>query len=283
MDDSNKEAKIVCFTINEDFVRHVCVAISSLLKNNPSSFFEIYVFHQGLDLIVQKRILDYYSPQNAKIKFKSTDSLLVSSFKVSGHAASVNYLRIYLAELLVEYSKVLYLDADLVIHSDISEIFDMDIKNYSLAAVACPNVDRSEVLEIPHENYFNSGVMLLNLTYWRDNNIVEKVEGFLRENPSKIHYWDQDALNAILHMNYLRLESKWNYIETSLSPQELSITDLKIIHFVGEHKPWNYFCQHPLKDQYFRYLRETPWPNFVFPEKKWSYKINKLFVRIWEK
>ena len=47
-----------------------------------------------------------------------------------------------------------------------------------------------------------------------------------------------------------------------------------IIHFVSKPKPWNYFCKHPLKWQYYKYLKETPFASFI---PKWNYADYKLY------
>jgi lipopolysaccharide biosynthesis glycosyltransferase len=98
---------------------------------------------------------------------------------------------------------------------------------------------------------------------------------------------DQDALNACFHSRRKRLAYRWNatwsfYREPLSIPVareaiELVRREARIIHFNGNSKPWSYFCDHPRKAEYYKYLRKTEWCDFV-PEDRTT--VNRLRKRV---
>ncbi|MFC3886623.1 glycosyltransferase family 8 protein [Bacillus songklensis] len=97
--------------------------------------------------------------------------------------------------------------------------------------------------------------MLINLQKWRENDIPVQVIQYTKDNPAKIDYMDQDALNAILHDKWLELDPKWNY--TTECMERLHIDNPAIIHFTSAKKPWN--SEHPFKQEYLKYLNSSLW------------------------
>ncbi|MFY7944385.1 MAG: glycosyltransferase family 8 protein, partial [Crocinitomicaceae bacterium] len=122
-------------------------------------------------------------------------------------------------------------------------------------------------LELRDSLYFNSGVMLINLRKWREENIESKFLEFINEKPEKIKYWDQDVLNFCLKNKWLRLPQKYNLTHFFFYPDvyppayfgmkqdefEKSVKDPIIIHFTSHQKPWIEGCKHPKKELYFQY------------------------------
>jgi lipopolysaccharide biosynthesis glycosyltransferase len=252
----NTESKIIriVFTIDRSYIAPLRAAITSLLVNNSAHQFIIY--------LISFSESDKFKPLTKSLASKFTNvsfelikanEKLVKGFKISGHGSSTNYLRIFLPELLAEADEVLYLDSDIIVVSDIAELLNVDISNMAAAAVPYVDAERSKTLNIPQEEYFNSGVIKINLKHWRENGITSQLVDFLKNNDSKIKYWDQDALSAVLAGRYLKLQSKWNFIDSTATDENLRQHEINIIHYAGIHKPWNPHCVHSLKSEYFKY------------------------------
>jgi lipopolysaccharide biosynthesis glycosyltransferase len=126
------------------------------------------------------------------------------------------------------------------------------------------------------DGYFNAGVLLIDLEQWRAIRAEEIVIDYIRRNPDRIMY-DQDALNACFHSCTKRLDYKWNvirpfYREPIALPLERAEIEAirreaRIIHFNGGSKPWSYFCDHPRRAEYQRYLHMTDWRDYVPPDR----------------
>jgi lipopolysaccharide biosynthesis glycosyltransferase len=256
MDDLAKKRINVCFTIEESYAQYVCVAISSMLKNNPSVFFSIHIFSLGLKKGIKTSIKSVLIDHtNHDLSFIDADVKLVQDFKVTLHASPVNYLRLFIASMLPQLDKILYLDCDIIVRSSLLELYEIDVSTVLFAAVPHKDLERSAVLDIGDDDYFNSGVLLINLIKWRQLNATDKLCDFILQHPAKIHYWDQDALSAVYYDAYLKLDEKWNFITSGIEPSELEKLDVRIIHFAGMHKPWSQYSNHSLKEEYHRYLK----------------------------
>ncbi|TKZ28416.1 glycosyltransferase family 8 protein, partial [Brachyspira catarrhinii] len=180
------------------------------------------------------------------------------------------YFRFFIAELLPQYDKVLYLDADLIIMDDLSKLYNFNIDDYAIGAIQDMNME----ISVKHENfitsknlnireyvlnilkkeslkYFNAGVLLLNLKKFREDNILNELLEFTEQN-SPLEFQDQDILNAVLEKRVKYLDSRWNLLKDldfyiSYQNDKNRIKEIKkrfknpgIIHYIGENKPWLY-------------------------------------------
>ena len=142
------------------------------------------------------------------------------------------WARCYLTEILPELDKVLYLDLDIYIDQDISQIWDIDIENYAVAGVVDFGAKLNFLPYIPHIGvYINSGVMLMNLKYWREHNITERIHQLL--NTYVLSYPDQDAINIVCYGHIKFLSHKWN------SNQSTGYHHRPIINHGIPYKPWH--------------------------------------------
>lgn len=233
-----------------------------------------------------------------EIEWISFEAEILQQFQVSHHVSHTAYYRLLLSEVLpTEFSKVLYLDCDLLVKGDLVELWQQELADQTLCAIpdiACPYVDATKGMtnfrkanpylasfqpiknytELgieSHAPYFNSGVMLIDLDRWRKNQISQKLIDCLRENERHIWCWDQYALNAVLHGQWKPLSLQWNmgthafeYPNAKYSPvdqQEFArmLDDPRIVHFTTEWKPWHYGVHHPYRNDFFHVLDQTVW------------------------
>ena len=164
----------------------------------------------------------------------------VSDLMTSHHITHTAYFRLLAGRLLPDYiQKVIYLDSDVLVKSDLSQLWSLPLDNdYCLAAVdiACPFIDAYETQQqkpeikksIPYlaaispvpnwkqlgleptQPYFNSGVMVLNLERWRRENIDLELLDCLRRNAAYVWCWDQYALNVVFAKQWSPLPARWN-------------------------------------------------------------------------
>jgi lipopolysaccharide biosynthesis glycosyltransferase len=120
------------------------------------------------------------------------------------------------------------------------------------------------LIGITEENeYFNSGVLLIDIPLWKAQRISEQCFDYLLKYPERIRFVDQCALNAVLKQNWKKLDWKFNVLYTWL-PEEATARQLKkfiedkyIIHFTL-HRPWNILCRNRFRTRYFKYLKASP-------------------------
>lgn len=269
----------IILATDNNFVQHCCVTMTSILKNNFDVVF--YLFTEGLT-DQNKKILNYHIDSlNGKLYICIVDNKIVSQFPMpsfmSSHISIATYYRLFSAEILPRsVNKAIYLDCDIVVNGSLLSLWNTDISNCALGAVYQSHQHNEEAykrLKIPSEDgYFNAGVLLMNIAYWRENNVTDRLFSFVKNNFNLIHAHDQDVLNAVLYKEVKVLDYIWNYRECFFDkrhydyPMKISynISDKSpvIIHYVSKPKPWSCACRHPLKNEYYKYLKYTPFNNF---------------------
>ena len=183
------------------------------------------------------------------------------------------FFRLKIASIKPELDKVLYLDSDLIVKTSLKPLWDEDIENYIIAAVENPGEPAKAMQkQFKTENYFNSGVLLINLKKWRENNIENELISYIDSQSSIIKtgdlpYGDQNILNVVLDKQVKYLHLKWNAIHTTcleqvaytrLEEMEEASCNPAIIHFTSSNKPWT-GLRHKHKATFYYYLFKTPW------------------------
>jgi lipopolysaccharide biosynthesis glycosyltransferase len=204
---------------------------------------------------------------------------------------SATLMKLLLPRHLAErYDKVLYLDADLTIHDDISSIFSLDTGATALAAVPSGRIwaDRSETdrraaeehfralgMTAPYR-YFNTGVILIDVDKWNRDDLGGRALGFIREHPGICRLPDEDALNAVLDGRIADLSPIWGMRPLRAGLRIMHrIACPVIVHHAGEHKPWRpygygrrLFEDRTAYRLYESFLAETPWDGWL--DEQWS-------------
>jgi lipopolysaccharide biosynthesis glycosyltransferase len=279
----NKLYKPICIVsiANNTYAQHLAVTFASLLKNTKGDVPEFFVISDELTTGNKNRLLETVNPFGATIEFLQMDRKFYEDESICHWMIHPVYIKIFIPELLPqEIEKVIYLDCDVIVEEDIYDLWNIDISGYHLAAVPdTTQLDRLSVLiGEAGKQYFNAGVMLLNLRKWREDNTLYSLQKFISENNEKLLYFEQDALNAIMYKKWLNIDVKWNMQPTFFrkdgkessnnSSLRHAIEKPYIIHYTGIRKPWHYITSHPLRNNYYKYLEFTPWrgfsPRFTF-------------------
>ena len=162
---------------------------------------------------------------------------------------------------------------------NITELYNENIENYSLAAIfekSTPSKIQKyfrEYLNLsPNSKYFNAGVLLIDLKKWIANNTTEKLFEYEKSYRNVIKLADQDILNKYFDNNYQVLPEKYNYMNET-SWKNLNIDKPIIRHFNGEIKPWQILPEYNTKllndiDIFWYYAQKTPFYEKLYNETK---------------
>lgn len=271
----NDPIEIVC-NVDDRYSRQCAVMLTSLLENNPDDVINIHVVTTYLTS-ASKRLLEAIVQRKyeCRLVIHKVDETLLSycPTRKNDYVSVTAYLRCFLPAILpASVHKVLYLDSDLVVLDKIRMLWDVDLTGKALAAVEDSGSGNPEPLirlRLPDNyTYFNSGVMVINLNYWRENNVLKKLMQYLKGFPERISENDQDLLNVCLWKSRILLPLRWNMQSGFLMKRPAcrpyaavksreEVRHTVIAHFVGKKKPWHRNCANPFASEYNRYLEMT--------------------------
>ncbi|WP_407535946.1 glycosyltransferase family 8 protein [Cetobacterium somerae] len=110
--------------------------------------------------------------------------------------------------------------------------------------------------------YFNAGVMVMDLKKLRENGKFLKTIDYCLNPDRELQLNEQDALNIIFENDYMINDIIWNYTHGNSEENSYDESEIGIVHFTGDMKPWDCRSYSPYKDLYWKYLNETPWKGF---------------------
>jgi|GEM_PF-2030346 lipopolysaccharide biosynthesis glycosyltransferase len=197
------------------------------------------------------------------------DGARLKKYPVRGHFSHALYAKLLLAELMPAISKVIYLDVDLLVMADISELWREKMNHAPVLAVSNPRYRFDPILSVPPDvNLLNSGVMVANLTQWRREDLQAKAFELLDRYGSRLQYCDQDIFNLILMGRWGVLSPKWNVqncffyqseTRSVYSEREIAqaVRNPAIVHYSSNSKPWQFRNGHPYRKYFLASYRRT--------------------------
>ena len=248
------------FCADRAYLPHLATAIASIARNSAEIIDTIYVVSSELtDRDIEVSLGEYRA--DVHVVVVGADAALTKGFWVSHHIAESTYLRFFLPELLPStVTQALYLDCDTLVLSSLQGLVpfveqlntSLEQERPLLAAAwresASPHLKEHGFTS---ENYFNAGVLLLNIQAMRVEGTSRQLANLTTRLHEKLRWWDQDVLNLVFQDRWLLLPGEYNFVR----PREGTIP--KIAHFSGSSKPWMWGCKHPLRSEYRKYRRFT--------------------------
>jgi lipopolysaccharide biosynthesis glycosyltransferase len=266
----------VLFCTDNNYWQHMGATLASLLSSNGRHRFRILVCSLEPNPENEMKIRQIAQEfGNATVEFILFTPKYREALPVDRYISLGAYLRLFVTEYVdPALDKLLYLDSDLIIRKDIETLWAADIDAYCAAAAVEPRFHENPGI-VPGEPYFNSGVMLINLSRWRsEGDLIEQFIACAKQKFSALPYWDQDILNIVLRGRVAFLSPRWNFhaIYAELLPEQLGFArdeflsirrNPDIIHFTSKDKPWHYIPEPQYKRCYWEALSRTPWKGAV--------------------
>jgi lipopolysaccharide biosynthesis glycosyltransferase len=184
------------------------------------------------------------------------DTLPESSWQVE------NFARLYVIEHLPQhFDRVLYLDADILVRDDLSELWSTDLNGATVGMVRDSSALWMQRLQWNLQEleldgnlaYMNSGLMLIDLNAWRTRSVFNRCMSYIETWADRMTYADQEIINAELCHEWTELAPRWNWIPQGFDQDEAlqacaftraelheARTNPAIVHFAGT-KPWHWF------------------------------------------
>ena len=237
----------IAVSFNDQFLQYACVALTSLLENCASPI-SVHVLTADLSEDSENALRRLFAPfPNAELAVERVDDSMFKGIDMSKtHLSKETFFRFLLPTLFPSLDKILYLDMDLIVRGDVTEIFGTPLDGALVAAARDLWVDRDEPTGFKgklglsvSDTYINAGVMLINLDAWRAEDISSRAVRLMIEHNDDYPFFDQDALNTLFKGRVKLLDGKWNFTAWNYDRQKSLRKKAKILHYAGKVKPWN--------------------------------------------
>lgn len=294
----SKTMNILCAT-DDKYAPYCGVMLTSFLENHKGFHTEVYIIVKN-SLKEEKRLKrleERYDVNVNMIEFPFND--VISTFPISCSNWTIEtYYRLFVAELLpADLDRVLYLDCDIIVDGDVSNMYFSDLDGFSaLVCTDIMSVQSGSPKRLGYDErhgYFNSGMMLINIPYWREHDILRRSIKFIKENSERLIYYDQDVLNYVLHDSKKFIGIEYNFVSPYIMKsvfndldqeihQKVLTCSPKIIHYT-HMKPWTIFAyKFPLTRVWEKYCKVSLWSLPLFKElpkdKPFNYFIKRYFL-----
>lgn len=282
----NEKVIHVAFCTDSNYVMPTGVAMISICENNKGANICFHVVVTD-DMDADKMTLKFVDltkiagKYGCECKLYPIESSTLSSFECHGvsHVSTAGFARVFIPDLLDKYiSKVIYLDCDVVVNGSLLNLWETELEaDCPFAAVADANGGSAlyrRVLELPLKyEYFNSGVLLMNLDCWRRNSYT--MSSIECASARKFPFLDQDMLNYMFAGRIKALPVKYNFQTLfEFTPEMYWMVEYKyvdeirsikrgvikpiVIHYISSNKPWkDEWC--PMREVWDYYKQLSPW------------------------
>lgn len=255
----------IFFAVDDAYIPFLAVALQSLIENSSKeNEYVIKILHTSISEENQKNI-KHYESENISIEFVDLSNYIEKvkdKLYTRDYYSKTTYFRLFLPELYPEYDKVLYLDSDIVILSDIADLYNIDMEDNLIVATPDGAVQNIPVFQeyvekvvgvAEYKNYFNAGVLLMNLKELREFKFQEKFLYLLGTVKFSVAQ-DQDYLNRLCKGKTKIIADTWDRMP--IGQDNVKREELHLIHYNLSFKPWHF--DNILYEEYFwKYAKET--------------------------
>ena len=299
----------VLYQFNEKYAPYAGVSITSLLINNKAiDEITVYALTERVTNESRKKLQMTAERYQREIVFIDTEELVVNMQKLgmpkyrNSYAANMKMFISMFLDKSVE--RLLYIDSDTIINSDLGELLAFNMQNNPIAMVldSLGQRHKRRIGLNSEELYFNTGVILFDIKTWNEKKCTERIVNHVKN--VRTHYMapDQDLINIVMRGEIIKLDMSYNVQPIHLvynptlyyyffgkkyyytkSEIKTATTHPKILHFfrfLGEF-PWHKDSMHPDVLIFDEYLKKSLWKDYqkkptekngiIFRVERWIY------------
>ena len=253
----------VFFAVDDGYIPFLGVSLKSLIDNSSKeNKYAIKILYTNVSKENMFKIKQYEC-ENINIEFVDLNEQLKEikeKLYTRNYFSNTTYYRLFIPELYPQYDKAIYIDSDTIVLADIAELYNINIGDNLLAGVPDGAVQTIEIFRdyvekvvgvVDYNNYFNAGMIVMNLKALREYKFEEKFIYLLGKIKFEVAQ-DQDYLNRLCKGRVKLLDFSWNRMPIMGERDG----DIKIIHYNLGAKPW-YFDNVLYQEYFWKYVKET--------------------------
>lgn len=255
----------IFFAVDDVYIPFLAVALQSLIDNaSDKNYYSIKILYTNISEENQAKI-NKYQRENVDIEFVDLNyyiNKVKDKLYTRDYYSATTYFRLFIPDLYPQYDKVLYLDSDIVVLSDIADLYNIDMEDNLVAAAPDDVIQTIKVFQeyaelvvgvTDYKRYFNAGILLMNLDELRKFKFQDKFLYLL----SKVKFsvaQDQDYLNRLCKGRVKLIENTWDRMP--IGGDTVKREDLHLIHYNLAFKPWH-FEDILYKEYFWKYAQQT--------------------------
>ncbi|EAJ8228698.1 glycosyltransferase family 8 protein [Campylobacter jejuni] len=259
----------IFFTINDAYSGYLSACMISILDSLDRDYIPyFYIIDGGISEKNKNKLKFLNIGREFYVEFIAVNQDLFKNLPNSSqsHISNETNYRFLVSTIKPNLDKCIFLDVDLVAVGDISKLWEICIDDYYMAAVSdqAPLHSESWTLKLPLPYdylYVNTGVTLINLKKWREDNIQELLFQNSAQYAEILQFPDQDTLNITLYKKIKYLSHIYNAMPVQTyyneKQKQEAFSNPQIIHWAGYKKPWK-FPDAPYAEMFWHYARQTP-------------------------
>lgn len=277
----------VSYASDDNYSCYMGISIVSLFESNKDiDDIVVYVLDCGIGDSNRQKLMEVAEKYKRTIVFKAVDDL-VTGLKLNmgpRKISVVSYARLFLASIVPDsVDKVIYIDCDTIVCDSLLPMWNVNLENALVAGVQ-DTVDSyfNKIIDLGQGiRYVNAGILLINLSLWRKENIQNSFLEYIDEMNGTVPHHDQGVINHVSAERRVILPLRFNVTSNIFTFSEKTIRRMHgisgeyytqseieearknpaILHFTTGllGRPWEENCRHPHKDKYEKALEISPW------------------------
>lgn len=265
----------IFFSVDEGYAPYLDCAIRSMVENaSKDNEYKIYVLHQDLtDDSIEKIKAGVKPPFSIEFTKLSDEFYGITERDENklrcDYFTMTIYFRLFIAEMFPQYEKGVYVDSDIIVPGDISELYNTNLEGNIIAACQDHSIQAvpdfvyyiENYVGVPFDEYINSGVLVMDLNQMREKHFSEEFLRLLNTYHFDTVAPDQDYINVMCNGKIKYLDSNWD----TMPPQggkEAVIDNPKLIHYNLFLKPW-FYDNIPYEEYFWKYADESPFKSEI--------------------
>ncbi|MDL2285008.1 glycosyltransferase family 8 protein [Oxalobacter sp. OttesenSCG-928-P03] len=256
----------ICLASDRNYLQHLSATMASILKNKaPTDHIRFYILENAFTDSDRQILAQLKSIADCEIEYVQVKDKVIELFPLSKKdlVTIETYFRLFIPELIPNEDKIIYLDCDIIVRHSLAELYAMDPGDHYVLGVR--DIDsRGNARRMGTTRYLNAGVLVMNSKKMREDGIYEKFIRYIIENKDTIVWHDQDVIAAVLEGHVGYISPVWNG-QIGRLPDNMKYSrlhDARILHYIGDRKPWLPYKDATFAEEYFKYLRLTPFADY---------------------
>ena len=268
----------VCFNVYDEtgtLSKFTGTAMLSLFDNTNSRV-TVHIFHDKTLTDDNRSKFSYLAGRYGQtVKFYNVEELFADKFvEINGLFSNIDKVpfnkamlyKLFIPQALsADIGKAIYLESNVIVNMDISNLWHIELGDKMLAAVPATSIDpaipsQDKIVAdgfVKQEDYFNSGVLSMNLKLLRgaEEKISEGIK-FVSGHNYLGNILDQTILNYSFSLQTVKLPVRFNQFVRTARMKKESVSD-KIYYYTTYALQLN--ANDSFNKLWLEYFAKTPW------------------------